>query len=91
MYVNCIYCGHRYGPEEETPVAMADVLKEHIEQCPQHPMSKLKKELVKEKEDHATCRDTLSRVIAGTCQLQVELSKLQRKAQEDQLQKPVVE
>ena len=44
MYINCVYCGHRYGPREDTPVAMADVLKEHIEKCPKHPMSKLKSE-----------------------------------------------
>jgi len=44
MYINCVYCGHRYGPKDETPVAMADVLKEHIEQCPEHPCSKLKAE-----------------------------------------------
>lgn len=44
MYVNCVYCGHRYGPRDKTPVAMADVLKEHIEQCPKHPMSALKRE-----------------------------------------------
>lgn len=44
MYVNCVYCGHRYGPKEDTPVAMADILKEHIEQCPKHPMSVLKAE-----------------------------------------------
>ncbi len=42
MYINCVYCGHRYGPKEDTPVAMADVLKEHIEQCLKHPMSALK-------------------------------------------------
>ena len=40
MYVNCVYCGHRYGPREDTPMAMADVLKAHIEQCPEHPLSK---------------------------------------------------
>ena len=40
MYINCVYCGHRYGPREDTPVAMADVLKAHIEQCPEHPLSK---------------------------------------------------
>ena len=45
MYINCVYCGHRYGPDPGTPVAMADVLKKHIEQCPQHPMSALKKQL----------------------------------------------
>jgi hypothetical protein len=40
MYVNCVYCGHRYGPNPGTPVAMADVLKEHIAKCPEHPLSK---------------------------------------------------
>lgn len=45
MFVNCVYCGHRYGPAGSTPVAMADVLKAHIEQCPEHPMSRLKAEL----------------------------------------------
>lgn len=42
MYVNCVYCGHRYGPRESTPVSRADMLKKHIEKCPKHPMSKLK-------------------------------------------------
>jgi hypothetical protein len=41
MYVNCVYCGHRYGPEKETPVAMAEVLKAHIAECPEHPISGL--------------------------------------------------
>ena len=42
MYVNCVYCGHRYGPGETTPVSMADALKSHIEICPKHPMSALR-------------------------------------------------
>ncbi len=42
MFINCVYCGHRYGPSDEVPASMADVLKEHIEQCPDHPMSELK-------------------------------------------------
>jgi len=42
MYINCVYCGYRYGPRESTPATMADVLKKHIEQCPEHPCSKLK-------------------------------------------------
>lgn len=45
MYVNCVYCGHRYGPGETTPVSMADALKKHIENCPKHPMSALKAEV----------------------------------------------
>jgi hypothetical protein len=55
MYINCVYCGHRYGPSPETPVAMADVLKEHIEVCPKHPMSKLK-------EENTDARELLQRV-----------------------------
>ena len=45
MYVNCVYCGHRYGPKEDTPTSMADILKEHIQQCPKHPMSDLRNKL----------------------------------------------
>lgn len=44
-YVTCVYCGHNYGPDDEVPTSMANVLKEHIENCPKHPMSALKKEL----------------------------------------------
>jgi plasmid maintenance system antidote protein VapI len=43
-YINCVYCGHRYGPNDEVPGSMADVLKEHIEKCPKHPMSILRKQ-----------------------------------------------
>lgn len=42
MYVNCVYCGYRYGPRDKVPTSMADALKIHIEKCPDHPMSKLK-------------------------------------------------
>ncbi len=45
VYVNCVYCGHRYGREGQVPVAMADVLKHHVAQCPAHPMSKCVKAL----------------------------------------------
>ena len=62
MFINCVYCGHRYGPNDEVPASMADVLKEHIEQCPDHPMSALKNKL-------ATCEQelgALARFAAGT-------------------------
>lgn len=45
MYINCVYCGHRYGPKDKVPCTMADALKQHIETCPKHPMSALKKSL----------------------------------------------
>ena len=44
MFINCVYCGHRYGPDSEVPATMADVLKEHIAQCPKHPMLALTEE-----------------------------------------------
>lgn len=45
LYINCVYCGHNYGPKEDTPAVMADVLKEHIEKCPSHPLSEAKKRI----------------------------------------------
>jgi hypothetical protein len=42
MYVNCIYCGHRFGPAAKVPATMADALKEHVERCDKHPMSALR-------------------------------------------------
>lgn len=43
-FINCVYCGHQYGPDPGTPASMADVLKRHIEICTEHPMSKLRSE-----------------------------------------------
>ena len=60
MYINCVYCGHRYGPNSEVPASMADVLKEHIEQCPKHPMSKLKQEIADLKEQIRLLNVTIS-------------------------------
>jgi flagellar hook-length control protein FliK len=40
MYVNCVYCGYRYGREKDTPVAMAEILKHHIAQCADHPLTR---------------------------------------------------
>lgn len=46
MFINCVYCGYRFGPSAEVPASMADVLKVHVEKCPEHPMAKLKADLV---------------------------------------------
>lgn len=38
-YINCVYCGHRYGPNiEEVP---ADALRKHVAMCRDHPMAEL--------------------------------------------------
>lgn len=46
MYINCVYCGHRYGPMESTPVSMAYILKQHIQECDKHPMAQMKRALL---------------------------------------------
>ncbi len=52
MYVNCVYCGFRYGNKETTPTSMANILKEHVENCEDHPMFLLKKFNEKLKEEN---------------------------------------
>lgn len=47
MYINCVYCGHRYGPKDDPKSSMREVLEKHIENCPKHPMSKLKEENIR--------------------------------------------
>ena len=59
MYINCVYCGHRYGPDDEVPASMADVLKEHIEHCPKHPMSTLKARLARLEEALRVAKRTI--------------------------------
>ena len=50
-YINCVYCGHCYGPDSKVPATMADVLKKHIAVCDRHPMAKLL--VVCKETDHA--------------------------------------
>ena len=53
LYINCVYCGFRYGPGESTPATLPEAgetlagaaLREHVEKCPDHPMSRLKSEI----------------------------------------------
>ena len=39
MFINCVYCGHRYGPGKDTSVVMGNVLKAHVKKCPKHPLA----------------------------------------------------
>jgi Ni,Fe-hydrogenase maturation factor len=43
MFINCVYCGHRYGRADQVSASKAEVLKQHIAHCPEHPMSELLK------------------------------------------------
>jgi hypothetical protein len=41
MHLNCVYCGHRYGPG-----VSVEVLHDHIQQCPHHPLTRVQHLLV---------------------------------------------
>jgi hypothetical protein len=43
MTVNCVYCGHSFGPKDSTPPSLSDVLKDHMLICKHHPLSEMKK------------------------------------------------
>lgn len=47
MWINCVYCGLRYGPKESTPVTQAELLKAHIAVCPDHPAAEWKREVTR--------------------------------------------
>lgn len=68
MYINCVYCGHRYGPSPETPVAMSEVLKQHIATCPKHPLFEANVAIVALKKQLADagqrCRASKSELVA---------------------------
>jgi hypothetical protein len=50
MYINCVYCGHRYGPMDEVTIPMRKQLEQHINSCPKHPLSKARDEIAKLKQ-----------------------------------------
>jgi DNA-directed RNA polymerase subunit RPC12/RpoP len=62
MYINCVYCGHRYGPKESTPATAAEILKMHVERCPKHPMSALKTRLAAAEKREAALKQYLRQV-----------------------------
>jgi CRISPR/Cas system CSM-associated protein Csm2 small subunit len=41
----CVYCGEVVGKEKQNQHLADDVLREHVEVCPKHPVSKLKAEV----------------------------------------------
>ena len=51
LFINCVYCGHRYGPRVTTPATipeaptMAEALTAHIAQCPKHPLASARAEI----------------------------------------------
>lgn len=61
MYINCVYCGHRYGPNsgpdtKDFNLTMRKALEQHIAECPKHPLSSAKAEIAKKDEDDKQVR-----------------------------------
>jgi hypothetical protein len=70
MYINCVYCGHHYGPKDKVPTSMADALKLHIASCPQHPMHDL---LNAAKGAWHMCQSGMTNVSGGHCLITEDL------------------
>ena len=68
-YVNCVYCGHRYGPDDEVKPTMQQALYEHIAVCPKHPLSQAKSEL-------ASAMDKITVMEAYDAKKTVEIARL---------------
>ena len=59
MFINCVYCGHRYGPGQEVAATMREALYEHVKVCPRHPLSAA---LARVAELEAECREAWGHV-----------------------------
>ena len=63
-YINCVYCGYRFGLETEVPASMADIHRDHMSGCVKHPMYELT--LIKKlTEDEMSSVEIYSPNIAG--------------------------
>jgi len=69
LYVNCIYCGHRYPPG--TPDVRDQALYNHIKDCLYHPLSKALDQIVE-----------LKKTRAALAELMIVADKLHRTAEE---------
>lgn len=47
VYANCAYCGHQYRLADKASVSLVEAMRQHIERCPKHPMSRLKADLAR--------------------------------------------
>lgn len=77
MYINCVYCGHQHGPKNKVPASMADVLKEHIEKCPKHPMSTLRASLAEAEAGWKAMSNEQIRLLQVERVLRAEAERLQ--------------
>jgi len=81
-YINCVYCGDRYGPADEVPATIAQVLKEHIERCPVHPMSALRARCEDLESSLETARSELASYEARRSDLMARYTKMQFRAEQ---------
>ncbi len=66
MWINCVYCGHRYGPDDDLGgQTMREALEAHIATCPKHPLSKALAALAARERENA--EKDLALAIAQNC------------------------
>ena len=64
MYINCVYCGHRYGPNKgDHLVTMRKTLEKHIEECPKHPLSMARNRIMELEAENRWLRDQYNSLI----------------------------
>ncbi|MCK9519521.1 MAG: hypothetical protein M0R74_10940 [Dehalococcoidia bacterium] len=64
MYINCVYCGHRYGPNKgDHLVTMRKTLEKHIEECPKHPLSMARNRIMELEAENRWLREQYNSLI----------------------------
>jgi hypothetical protein len=85
MYINCVYCGHRYGPNKGNHrVTMRKALETHIAECPKHPLAMARnriKELTAERDadrrrEYGYSQQTVDALTKERDKLEVENKRL---------------
>lgn len=61
MYINCVYCGHQYGPNSQA-ATMREALHTHVENCVHHPLWKARQHNSILEAHNVTLRGALERV-----------------------------
>lgn len=62
MFINCVYCGHRYGPSDSVQPTMQKVLYDHIARCPKHPLSRAQQEIARLKRENERLKGVVEAV-----------------------------
>lgn len=67
MWINCVYCGHRYGPNKGNHlVTMRKALETHIAECPKHPLAMARNRIKELEAENKRLREALKYIAFTT-------------------------